>query len=185
MNVIQTDLRGVLIVEPIFHGDSRGFFVETYQKERYLQNGIEVDFVQDNLSYSKRGILRGLHYQYPQAQDKLVQVLEGEILDVAVDIRKGSPTFGHAVTVHLSSDNKRQLFVPKGFAHGFCVLSEMALFSYKCSDFYNPKTEGGILWSDPDLKIDWPIPRPQLSEKDRSYPRLKAIEEHRLPQYGD
>ncbi|MHC4784012.1 MAG: dTDP-4-dehydrorhamnose 3,5-epimerase [Planctomycetota bacterium] len=183
MNIIETDIEGVLIFEPKAFGDPRGFFMETWSRNRYADAGIAVDFVQDNVSSSTKGVLRGLHYQYPQPQGKLVQVLRGEVLDVAVDIRVGSPTFGTAVTCLLSEENHRQFYVPEGFAHGFCVLSEMALFSYKCTNYYNPKTEGGVLWNDPDLAIDWPMDAPALSEKDRICPRLKDIPKDQLPVY--
>ena len=183
MNIIETDIEGVLIFEPKAFGDPRGFFMETWSRDRYTDAGLAVDFVQDNVSSSTKGVLRGLHYQYPQPQGKLVQVLRGEVLDVAVDIRVGSPTFGRAVTCVLSEDNLKQFYVPEGFAHGFCVLSEMALFSYKCTNYYNPKTEGGVLWNDPDLAIDWPMDEPALSEKDRICPRLKDIPKDQLPVY--
>jgi dTDP-4-dehydrorhamnose 3,5-epimerase len=183
MNVIETDIEGVLILEPKVFGDKRGFFMETWSRDRYRDAGLDVTFVQDNVSSSTKGVLRGLHYQYPQPQGKLVQVLQGEVLDVAVDIRVNSPTFGKAVTCVLSEDNNRQFYVPGGFAHGFCVLSDFALFSYKCTDFYNPKTEGGVLWNDPDLAIDWPIETPLLSEKDRICPRLNDIPKDQLPVY--
>ena len=184
MNVIQTEIEGVLIFEPAVFGDKRGFFMETWSRERYAEAGLDAIFVQDNVSSSSKGVIRGLHYQYPQPQGKLVQVLRGEVLDVAVDIRAGSPTFGVIVTCVLSEDNRRQFYVPEGFAHGFCVLSEMAMFSYKCTDYYNPDTEGGVLWNDPDLGIDWPIDEPALSDKDRVCPRLKDIPKDRLPVYG-
>lgn len=183
MDISQTDIAGVLIFEPTAFGDPRGFFMETWSRDRYRDAGLALDFVQDNVSSSTKGVLRGLHYQYPQPQGKLVQVLRGEVLDVAVDIRVGSPTFGNAVTCVLSEDNHKQFYVPQGFAHGFCVLSEIALFSYKCTDYYNPKTEGGVLWNDPDLGIDWPIDEPELSDKDRMCPRLKDIPKDRLPVY--
>jgi len=183
MNIIETDIEGVLIFEPKAFGDPRGFFMETWSRNRYTDAGLAVDFVQDNVSSSTKGVLRGLHYQYPQPQGKLVQVLRGEVLDVAVDICVGSPTFGTAVTCLLSEENHRQFYVPEGFAHGFCVLSEMALFSYKCTNYYNPRTEGGVLWNDPDLAIDWPMDEPALSEKDRICPRLKDIPKDQLPVY--
>jgi len=175
MNVLPTDLEGVYILEPTVFGDHRGFFMETHNQKRYRDNNIDRTFVQDNLSYSSRNTLRGLHYQLPQSQAKLVQVITGEIYDVAVDIRKGSPTFGKWVGVHLSDENHRQIFVSEGFAHGFCVLSETAHVLYKCTDFYSPKDEKGVLWSDPDLSIDWPVTEPVLSEKDEEYPCLSEI----------
>lgn len=183
MKVEKTALPGVLLIKPKVFGDSRGFFVETWNRARYAEQGLDVDFVQDNLSFSKRGILRGLHFQNPHGQGKLVQVLEGEVFDVAVDIRKGSPTFGQWLGVNLSSENRHQFYVPPGFAHGFCVLSETALFSYKCTDLYHPEHECSILWNDPDLKIDWPICDPQLSEKDQSGRRLKELPETVLPEF--
>ena len=184
MDVIQTDVEGVLILEPKVFGDARGFFMETWSRDRYREAGIDATFVQDNVSSSSKGVLRGLHYQNPQGQGKLVQVLKGEVLDVAVDIRVGSPTFGKAVTCLLSGENRRQFYVPAGFAHGFCVLSEIALFSYKCTDFYNAQTEGGVLWNDPDIGIDWPIQEPILSPKDLANPCLKDIPKDKLPVYG-
>jgi dTDP-4-dehydrorhamnose 3,5-epimerase len=185
MKILQTDLEGVLIVEPTVFSDGRGFFWESYHKTRYRELGIAVEFVQDNLSFSGKGALRGLHYQYPFGQAKLVQVLFGHVFDVAVDIRRGSPTFGRWVGVDLSHENKRQVFIPEGFAHGFCVLSDTGLFSYKCSDLYSPDHEGGVLWSDPDIDIDWPIREPLLSEKDMKNPRLRDIRADRLPKYGN
>lgn len=184
MNLIKTGIEGVLIFEPKVFGDKRGFFMETWSRDRYAQAGLDVTFVQDNVSSSTKGVLRGLHYQYPRPQGKLVQVLVGEVLDVAVDIRVGSPTFGRAATCVLSEENRRQFYVPEGFAHGFCVLSEWALFSYKCTDFYNRETEGSVLWNDPDLAIDWPVKDPNLSDKDRIALRLKEIPKDKLPVYG-
>ncbi|HEB77677.1 MAG TPA: dTDP-4-dehydrorhamnose 3,5-epimerase [Methylothermaceae bacterium] len=181
MKIIQTELPDVLLIEPDVFGDQRGFFMETWNRRRYAQAGLEVDFVQDNLSLSRQGILRGLHYQWPQPQGKLVQVLEGAVFDVAVDIRRGSPTFGRWVGYELSADNHRQLYIPEGFAHGFCVLSEMALFAYKCTDFYNPDTEHSLLWNDPDLGITWPVAKPLLSDKDRQGRRLRDIPAQDLP----
>lgn len=183
MDVVETSLKGVFVIEPDVFEDRRGFFMETYQRNRYGSAGIHADFVQDNLSSSVRGTLRGLHYQHPRPQAKLIQVLSGEIYDVAVDIRKGSPCFGQWVGAALSGENRRQLFVPEGFAHGFCVLSEKALVLYKCTDFYAPESEGGILWSDPALGIAWPIREPLLSDKDRGYASIKNISPDRLPGY--
>ena len=183
MKVFSTSLKGVMLVEPSVFEDKRGFFMETYQQKKYRESGIDTDFVQDNLSYSVRGALRGLHYQLPHAQAKLVQVVMGEIFDVAVDIRMSSPTFGRWVGVYLSDKNKQQLFIPKGFAHGFCVLSETAFFTYKCNDFYAPDSERGILWSDPDIGIEWPIENPLLSDKDSKYESLRDVPPERLPIY--
>jgi dTDP-4-dehydrorhamnose 3,5-epimerase len=181
MKVKETPLDGVLIFEPQAFADDRGYFMETYQETRYHDLGIGVRFVQDNLSCSRKGVLRGLHYQLPRAQDKLVCVILGEIFDVAVDIRRGSPTYGQWTAARLSHENHRQLFVPVGFAHGFCVLSETAYVLYKCSDYYSPENEGGILWSDPDLAIQWPVKDPLVSRKDNMLPRLRHITEDRLP----
>lgn len=178
MNIITTSLEGVLIIEPMVFEDNRGFFMETYNQNNYQKSGINRLFVQDNLSYSVRGTLRGLHFQIKHPQAKLVQVIKGEIFDVAVDIRKGSPTFGKWTGIVLSAQNKRQIFIPEGFAHGFCVISETAYFLYKCSAFYAPDDEGGIIWSDPDIGIEWPVKAPVISEKDKHYPRLCEL----LPQ---
>lgn len=173
MKVIPTELPGVLILEPKVFGDDRGFFMEMFHEKRYADAGIRGPFVQDNYSRSAKGILRGLHFQEPQAQGKLVQVLAGAVYDVAVDVRRGSPTFGKWVAVELSTDNRRQLWIPPGFAHGFCVLSESADFHYKCTALYSPETERGVLWNDPDLGIPWPVSAPLLSGKDAKAPRLK------------
>jgi dTDP-4-dehydrorhamnose 3,5-epimerase len=183
MNLIKTTIEDVLLIEPRVFEDPRGFFMETFHRERYAALGIREDFCQDNLSFSCKNTLRGLHYQYPHEQAKLVQVLRGEILDVAVDIRRGSPTFGRAVAAKLSERNRRQLFIPKGFAHGFCVLSEKALFSYKCSDFYAPDCDRGVLWSDAAIGIQWPVADPLLSEKDKRQLILKDISPEELPIY--
>jgi len=185
MKITHTNLPGLLIIEPRIFADGRGFFFESYHKERYGQYGISNEFVQDNLSYSVKNTLRGLHYQNPHVQAKLVQVLSGEVFDVAVDIRVGSPTFGQWEGVTLSSENKKQFYLPRGFAHGFCVLSDTAIFSYKCDDLYAPDCEGGILWSDPDLNIDWPVKEPLLSNKDGRYTCLKDIHRERLPVFID
>lgn len=184
MNVIETGLPGALVLEPKVFPDPRGYFFETYNLKRYQELGITNEFVQDNMSYSVKGTLRGLHYQYPHSQAKLVQVLSGEVFDVAVDIRAGSPAFGQWFGITLSSENKKQLFIPKGFAHGFCVLSEHALFSYKCDDFYAPECEHGIIWSDPSLGIDWPVKEPVISAKDEKYPSLNDIPKNELPVYN-
>lgn len=184
MNIIETPLPDVVLLEPKVFGDERGYFMETYSLSRYMTQGITLPFVQDNESFSRRGILRGLHYQLKQPQGKLVRVEQGEVYDVALDIRVGSPTFGQWHGVLLSGENKRQFYVPPGFAHGFCVLSETATFLYKCTDYYAPGDEYGILWNDPDLKIDWPIGQsPLLSEKDSVLPCLKAVEPQFLPSF--
>lgn len=183
MRTVKTDIEGVLIFEPSVFGDHRGFFMETWSRDRYREAGLVDEFVQDNISSSRQGVLRGLHYQNPHQQGKFVQVLQGQVLDVAVDIRVGSPTFGRVETCLLSDENHRQFYVPAGFAHGFCVLSETAVFIYKCTQYYNAESEGGILWSDPDLGIDWPIADPILSDKDRQSPCLKDIPIENLPIY--
>ena len=183
MNVIETSLPGVLVIEPRAFGDDRGFFFESWNQGRYAEIGIPGPWAQDNLSYSGHGVLRGLHYQHPTAQGKLVSVLRGEVFDVAVDIRVGSPTFGRWDGVLLSAANRRQLWVPPGFAHGFVVTGEDALFSYKCTAYYAPKEEGSILWDDPDLGIAWPIDRPTLSPKDAAGLRLKDVPANRLPRF--
>jgi dTDP-4-dehydrorhamnose 3,5-epimerase len=181
MKILPTSLKEVLLIEPSIFEDKRGFFMEIYQQEKYWKLGIDRDFIQDNLSHSVKGTLRGLHYQHPHAQAKLMQVIRGEIFDVAVDIRRGSPTFGKWAGLHLSEKNKQQLYIPEGFAHGFCVLSETAIFMYKCSDLYAPNCERGILWSDPDIGIAWPIENPLLSDKDGKYKSLKDIPPDYLP----
>ena len=185
MKILPSSLPEILIIEPSVFQDERGFFMEIYQQRRYTEAGIESVFVQDNLSYSVRGTLRGLHYQVKQVQAKLIQVIEGTIFDVALDIRRGSPSFGQWTSVHLSAENKRQLFLPQGFAHGFCVLSESAQVVYKCTDYYAAEDEGGVLWSDPALAIDWPISKPLLSEKDSQLPFLADIPPERLPVYEE
>jgi len=173
LKVIHSKLKGCVIIEPDVFGDERGFFLETFQAVRYEQEaGIDLVFVQDNHSRSARGVLRGLHFQKTKPQGKLVRVVCGEVYDVAVDIRKGSATFGEWEGVILSEDNKKQFWVPPGFAHGFVVLSDTADFEYKCTDYYDPSDEGSILWSDPDLGISWPIANPVLSAKDQSAKRL-------------
>ena len=182
MKALETGIKGVLIIEPDVFEDNRGYFMETYQRQRYIELGIDVEFVQDNVSFSKKGTLRGLHYQYPHEQAKLVQVVKGEIFDVAVDIRRESPGFGKWTSAILSDNNKRQLFVPNGFAHGLCVLSGTAVVSYKCSDFYSVESEGGILWSDPDLDIKWPIDDFIITKKDSEHPFLKNVPIDKLPQ---
>lgn len=181
MKVRPTSLGGVLVVEPVIFGDSRGFFTETYQLERYRTAGIPCAFVQDNLSYSVKDTLRGLHYQIHRPQAKLVQVLMGEVFDVVVDVRRESPTFGRWEGFILSGENKHQLFIPEGFAHGFCVLSQTVLFSYKCSDYYVPEDEGGILWSDTDVGVQWPVTTPLISEKDQRLSLLQQIPDDRFP----
>jgi dTDP-4-dehydrorhamnose 3,5-epimerase len=183
MNVLETELPGVLIIEPKVFGDARGFFLETWQQPRYAAAGLPSRFVQDNASRSARGVLRGLHFQNPYGQGKLVYVLEGEVFDVAVDLRQGSPSFGQWVGATLSGDNKRQLWVPPGFAHGFCVTSESALFAYKCTELYHPETEYTVRWDDPEIGVDWPVQRPLVSDRDRSAPLLSELALEHLPVY--
>ncbi|MDA0843609.1 MAG: dTDP-4-dehydrorhamnose 3,5-epimerase [Bacteroidetes bacterium] len=176
MKVIETKLKDCVIIEPNVFGDERGFFLETFQAERYAaQAGIILPFVQDNHSRSARGVLRGLHFQINKPQGKLIRVVKGEVYDVAVDIRQGSPTFGQWEVIILSEENKTQLWVPPGFAHGFVVLSDTADFEYKCTDYYDPSDEGSILWNDPELNIPWPIDNPKLSEKDANAKKLADL----------
>lgn len=181
MRIESTSLRDVLLIEPRLHGDSRGFFTERFNARAYAEAGIPTTFVQDNHSRSARGILRGLHFQEPNGQGKLVWCVRGAVYDVAVDVRRGSPTFGQWVGYELSEENNRQLWIPAGFAHGFCVLSEVADFQYKVTTFYSPKDEGAIAWNDPDLAITWPIKNPVLSPKDLAAPRLRDARV--LPEY--
>ena len=178
MNVTETQLAGVLIIEPMIFGDSRGFFKETFQAERYREAGIEYTFVQDNYSRSQKGVLRGLHFQVAKPQGKLVSCPKGAVFDVAVDIDPESTTYGQYVGVELTEENHKQLWVPPGYAHGFCVLSETADFEYKCTDYYDPSDEGGVIWNDPDVAIDWPIDQPLLSDKDSKLPTLKELANH-------
>lgn len=176
MNVIKTKLEDCIIIEPEVFGDERGFFLETFQVDRYADlAGITLPFVQDNHSRSSKGVLRGLHFQQTKPQGKLVRVVRGEVYDVAADIRLGSPTYGQWEAVILSEENKTQLWVPPGFAHGFVVLSETADFEYKCTDFYDPSDEGSLLWNDPSLNIAWPIDNPRLSDKDANAPLLADL----------
>ncbi len=183
MKVAETDLPGVLLIEPAIHRDARGFLAELYHEPRYAAHGLTERFVQDNLSSSVRNTLRGLHYQRTQPQGKLITALSGTIFDVVVDIRRGSPTFGRWAGMELTADSGRQLYVPPGFAHGFCVTSETALVLYKCTEVYAPEDERGIIWNDPTLAIAWPVDQPVLSPKDRAFPRLAEIGDElpRLP----
>ena len=177
-NFIKTDIEGVVIVEPTAFADDRGYFMETYQYNDFCEAGIDVKFVQDNQSKSKKGVLRGLHFQKQFPQSKLVRVISGEVYDVAVDLRDGSPTYGKYVGVLLSAENKRQFFIPKNFAHGFLVLSDEAEFIYKVDDFYHPNDEGGLIWNDPSVGVEWPIPDGMeiiLSDKDKINPTLENI----------
>jgi dTDP-4-dehydrorhamnose 3,5-epimerase len=180
MKVERCQLEGLLIIEPTVFGDARGFFLESWNRDRYREAGLDLDFVQDNVSFSRRGTLRGLHFQNPRAQGKLLQVLQGEVFDVAVDIRRSSPTFGKWHGLMLSSENKRQFYIPPGFAHGFAVLSETALFQYKCTEFYSPKDEMAILWNDPEIGIEWPLKDPLLSARDAKGVRLSEAPRERL-----
>lgn len=184
MKVLPTKLPDVLMIEPKVFGDSRGFFLETYNKERYMDFGFpDVDFVQDNHSRSTKNVLRGLHFQLNNPQGKLVQVATGSVFDVAVDVRVGSPTFGQWHGCVLSEENHRQLWIPPKFAHGFCVLSDIADFIYKCTNYYDSEDEKGILWNDPRIKIDWPLELPLLSKKDKVYSSLFDINPALLPEY--
>lgn len=179
MNIKTAPLQGLIIIEPKVFNDERGYFYETFQQERYAKLGIPA-FVQDNISHSKRHVLRGLHYQNPHGQGKLVSVTRGSVWDVVVDIRVQSPTFGQWFGITLSDENHTQMFIPAGFAHGFCVLSEAADFSYKCTDYYSPACEHGIAWNDPRLNITWPVQNPVLSPKDEVYPPLHEIAHEQL-----
>lgn len=183
MKIAATSLPGVLLVEPQAFGDERGYFMETFSASRYAESGIAGPFVQDNLSRSRRGVLRGIHFQHPYAQAKLVSVLEGEVFDVAVDLRVGSPTFGRWHAELLSADNRRQLFVPEGFGHAFAVTSDRALFSYKCTEYYHPECERTIRWDDARIGIAWPMADVELSTKDRAGLALDAVSHDSLPRY--
>ena len=184
MNVAETSLPGVMLVEPRVFRDDRGYFLETWSDAAFGPRGLPTRFLQDNLSYSAVGVLRGLHYQFPTAQGKLVSVVRGEVFDVAVDIRVGSPTFGKWVGATLTAENGRQLWIPEGFAHGFVVTgTEPASFAYKCTAGYDPSGQCSVLWDDPDIGIEWPGGAPLLSPKDRDAPRLRDIPEGRLPRY--
>lgn len=184
MKLIPTELPGCLVIEPTVFGDSRGFFFETWNAERFGEHGLPKQFVQSNVSSSGKGVLRGLHYQWPRPQGKLVSVLEGEVYDVAVDIRRGSPTFGRWASVVLSAENKKQFWIPEGFAHGFAVLSERALFNYLCTDVYVKEADAGIRWNDADIAVDWPLSAPTLSAKDEAAPFFREIAEDLLPVYS-
>jgi dTDP-4-dehydrorhamnose 3,5-epimerase len=176
MTQAETPIPGVLLIQPQLFGDQRGFFIETWHRSRYQQLGLNDDFVQDNLAFSCKGVLRGLHFQNPNPQGKLVYVLQGEIYDVAVDIRKSSPAFGRAFGALLSAENHRQMYIPVGCAHGYLVVSDTALVAYKCTDFYSPSTQHALLWNDPDLRIDWPNDNPTLSDKDKQALALRQFD---------
>jgi dTDP-4-dehydrorhamnose 3,5-epimerase len=183
MKIVPTELPGVVIVESPLYRDDRGYFMELWNRDRYAPLGLPDRFVQDNISSSSAGVLRGLHYQHPEPQGKLISVLEGSIYDVAVDIRGGSPTFGRWVGVELTAGRGRQVYIPEGFAHGFAVTAGPALVLYQCTSTYNPRFEGSIRWDDPDLGIAWPTPAPVLSPKDRAAPPLGEVPEGHLPRY--
>ncbi len=183
MKVIETDLPGCLVLEPRVFADDRGFFYESFNRDRLAEHGLAPAFVQGNVSRSSRGVLRGLHYQWPRPQGKYVSVLEGEVWDVAVDIRRGSPHFGQWTAAVLSAENRRHFWIPEGFAHGFVVLSDSALFSYLCTDTYDPAADASIRWNDADLAIDWPVAAPVLSDKDAKAPFLSGVAPERLPAY--
>jgi dTDP-4-dehydrorhamnose 3,5-epimerase len=184
MRITRSKIPDVLIIQPDVFGDNRGFFMESWHAEKYKENGLDVSFVQDNHSRSQRGVLRGLHYQLKRPQGKLIRVINGTVFDVAVDIRKGSPAFGQWVGTELSGDNHAQLYIPPGFAHGFCVVSDHADFLYKCTEYYAPEDEHGIIWNDPDIGIDWPGDDFTISEKDAKNSFLKSMED-RLPVYDE
>jgi dTDP-4-dehydrorhamnose 3,5-epimerase len=186
MEVVETKIPGVLLFKPKVFGDQRGWFMETWQSDRYASLGIPQQFVQDNMAYSEQGVLRGLHIQNPFGQGKLVQAIKGEVFDVAVDVRKGSPWFGQWVGAHLTESNHHQFYVPVGFAHGYLVLSKEAIFAYKCTDYYHPETQFSVRWDDPEIAIEWPAGLdPLLAAKDRDAPLLSQIAEDTLPRYSD
>lgn len=184
-NFNKTEIDGVYIIEPKVFGDNRGYFMESYNAEHFKEAGLNMTFVQDNESKSSKGVLRGLHFQKKHSQGKLVRVTKGEVFDVAVDLRNGSETYGKYVGVILSEENKKQFYIPEGFAHGFLVLSDEAVFNYKCTDYYAPEYDGGVMWNDPDINIEWPLEGIEeiiLSEKDKKHPNLKDLD---LSQYSD
>ena len=182
---VETKIEGLVAIEPQVFGDSRGAFYESWNRQRFADAGIDFDVVQSNVSTSTRGVLRGLHYQWPNPQGKLVSVLEGEVYDVAVDIRRGSPTFGQWAAAVLTEENRRHFWIPEGFAHGFCVLSERATFTYLCTAAYDREADAGIRWDDPQVGVDWPISKPLLSAKDEKAPLLADVAEDRLPLFED
>jgi len=183
VKIVKTDLPGCVVIEPAVHGDSRGFFYESFNAQKFAEAGFDLRFVQTNVSRSARGVLRGLHYQWPNPQGKLVSVVEGEVYDVAVDIRVGSPTFGQWAAAILSAANKRHFWIPEGFAHGFAVLSDDATFIYQCTALYDRAADAGIRWNDARIAVDWPIAEPLLSDKDQRAPFLDEIARARLPTY--
>ncbi|GMU42305.1 MAG: dTDP-4-dehydrorhamnose 3,5-epimerase [Xanthomonadales bacterium] len=184
MKLVETTIPGVVVIEPVVHGDSRGWFLEAYNRERFAAAGLPTEFPQANTSRSARGVLRGLHHQWPKPQGKLVWVVEGAVWDVAVDVRRGSATFGQWYGVELSADNHRMIYVPPGCLHGFQVLSEYATFSYLVTELYDPACDRGIAWNDPDIGAHWPLPEPILSAKDRAAPRLRDVPAEWLPGDG-
>lgn len=184
MKVVETGLPGCIVIEPRVFADERGSFFESFNADRLAEHGLRPTFVQGNVSTSDRGVLRGLHYQWPNPQGKYVSVVEGEVWDVAVDIRRGSPTFGRWTAVVLSAENRRHFWIPEGFAHGFVALSERAVFTYLCTATYDPAADANIRWDDPDLAIDWPVSDPQLSPKDARAPFLRDVPQERLPDFG-
>jgi len=184
MKIVDVELPGCKLIEPRIHGDDRGVFFESWNKAGWAAHGLDIEVVQSNVSVSSRGVLRGLHYQWPFAQGKLISVLEGEVYDVAVDIRRGSPTFGRSMAVVLSAENRREFWIPEGFAHGFVVLSERAIFHYLCTAPYVREADAGLRWNDASLAIDWPVSAPSLSEKDAHLPFLEDIVPERLPEYS-
>jgi len=183
VRIIETSLPGCIVIEPAVHGDARGYFYESWNARTFAEAGLDFSFVQTNVSRSARGVLRGLHYQFPNPQGKLVNVLEGEVYDVAVDIRAGSPTFGRWAAAILSAENKRHFWIPEGFAHGFAVLSEFATFTYQCTALYDHAADAGIRWNDADIAVDWPISAPLLSDKDERAPFLRDLARQKLPVY--
>lgn len=184
MKVLPTDLPGCVVFEPRVFADDRGWFYESFNRDKLAEHGLQPNFVQGNVSSSSRGVLRGLHYQWPRPQGKYVSVIEGEVWDVAVDIRRGSPHFGRWAGVVLSAENRRHLWIPEGFAHGFVTLSERAVFTYLCTDTYDASADACIRWDDPQLAIDWPVSMPSLSDKDARAPTLEQVAEERLPRYA-
>ena len=184
MRIVQTTLPGCVVIEPAVHGDSRGYFYESFHAQKFADAGLDLRFVQTNVSRSARGVLRGLHYQWPNPQGKLVSVVEGEVYDVAVDIRHGSPTFGRWAAAILSAENKRHFWVPEGFAHGFVVLSDDATFVYQCTALYDRDADSGIRWNDGEIAVDWPVAQPLLSDKDQRAPFLTEIAREKLPAYA-
>lgn len=183
MKIIRTELPECVVIEPAVHGDARGFFYESFHTQKFAEAGLDLRFAQTNVSRSARGVLRGLHYQWPNPQGKLVSVLEGEVYDVAVDIRAGSPRFGQWAAVILSAENKRHFWIPEGFAHGFAVLSEHATFIYQCTALYDREADASVRWNDADIAVDWPVGDPLLSEKDMKAPFLADVPRERLPVY--